>query len=191
MKKTILLLALALTLPALPAPAPAQGAAPKVLLILRDYVRDEGGEEGKFDFGLYRALQLKRAGVDVTVAFEDRAVLCLLDLRDELDKPAMRKKLKDLEDALGAEHEKKRATRNVRPPKYWLAGKKLGLTELERQTLQEFMALKIPYTVSGQAARDYDVFNELKAAGEPLTTGKDRAEDLSPYIKQGYAVIIH
>lgn len=191
MKKTFLLLALALPTAALPAPAPAQAPAPKVLLVVRDFVRDQGSEEAKFDFALYRAVKMKEAGIDVAVSFEDKAVLCFLDLHGELDKPAMKKKVKDLEDALAAEPEEKRAKKEVRPPKYWLAGRQIGLPPSRREIIQRFLDLKIPYTVSAQSARDYDVFDELKAAGEPLTAGKGRAEDLSPYIKQGYQVIIH
>lgn len=182
MTKRLFLAAVSLLLFA--APLRAQEAGGKVLVVLTDYFTNN-----MFDGGLLRALQLKQAGLEVHILFEGSAVLGFLDLHGELDKPAWQQKMTVLEDDLARPGQA--AAKIARPPKYQAAGKKLGLPPPLRALLQSMLDLKIPYTVSALAARDFMAYDELKAAAEPLSPDQENPADISGFIKQGYSVVVY
>ncbi|HCC49272.1 MAG TPA: hypothetical protein DEQ38_14330 [Elusimicrobia bacterium] len=182
MTKRLFLAAVSLLLFA--APLRAQEAGGKVLVVLTSFFANS-----LLDGGLLRVLQFKQAGLEVHILFEGSSVLAFLDLHGELDKPAWQKKVKGLEDDLARPGQA--AARIVRPPRYQVAGKKLGLPPALRTLLQSVLDLQIPYTVSAQAAGDFMAFDELTAAAEPLSADPENPADISDFIKQGYTVVVY
>jgi len=161
----------------------AQTAEGKALVIINDF-----SDSGVFVIGLARAAQMKQAGLDVSLLFEDSAVLCFLDLHGELSKPGWTQKVRALSDELAGPEAKKY---KIWPRRFQLLETPLVLSEMRRSALRRVMELNIPYIVSSESAKSYFVYDELKAAGEPLSPDPKHTVDISNYIKQGYRIIVY
>lgn len=144
-----------------------------------------------------RAVQLKEAGIEVQVIFEREGILPFLDLYGVLGTAGWKTKMT----AFAAEDAVETSTSTVKGRTGQMTAKhpKLKLLDMSfrappaMRPLLDTMKLKqIPYTLCSMSAKQiFDVFNELKATGEPMSPNADVPVDLSPLIKLGYQVIVY
>lgn len=170
----------------LAASLPAQQTGKVVLVVGRQVVNS-----------MKRAVQLKQAGLEVQVVFEREAVLPFLDLHGVLATAGWKTKMA----AFVEEDAVETSTRAVKGRTGQMTAKhpKLRLLDMTfraapaMQPLLDKMKLeKIPYTICSMSAKQiYDVYNELKATGEPMSPNAEVPVDISPLIKQGYQVIVY
>lgn len=181
--KKLLLFSAALLLPALPLPAQQ---SPKVLLVAGNHL----------GVAVERAVQLKKAGIQVEVVIEREALLGLIQDSNIGDNPGWKAKM----DAVAQEYEVENSTMTRGPlgtktpkhPKFALLGRSYRRPPGSKPALKGLADAGIPYTVcSASAVRMYEVYDELKAAGLPMSPDKDFPVDLSPYVKQGYQIIVY
>ena len=144
------------------AAAAAQQAPAKVVLVVREY-----DNELRFNMAVWRAVQLKQAGVDVTVLFEREGVLNLLP---EQGGVFARDSVNSERAAVGANRGRNRA----------LYGARKG-----RALLKELARLKVPQVVCSVSAVSFGKYDELKAAGYQMSPDPERWVDLVPYEKSG------
>ncbi len=162
---------------------PAQENGQNVVMILGKF------SDSSLIPGLQRAVQLKKAGIEVRIIFEREAVLSFIDLNDGLSKPAWQKKMKDLA--------VERSTDTIKDflaehPKFKLLDMNLKTSDTLKIWMQKIKDEKIPYTVCSASAKYiYDIYVDLKATGEPLSPDSEAPVDISPFIKQGYQILVY
>jgi len=163
---------------------PAQESGPKVLLVLGKL------SDSSLVPGLQRAVQLKKAGVEVRIIFEREAVLSFIDQHDGLSKPGWRKKMESF--ALEVPTDTVKDDSSALHPKFKLPDMNLKISKDLKSWMQKIKDEQIPYTVCSASAKYiYDVYDELKATGEPLSSDPEAPVDISPYLKQGYQVLVY
>lgn len=170
----------------LAAPLPAQ-VTPKVLLVI-------GSQPAN---AVNRALQLKKAGIEVAVVFEREAIFFILSELNVQTSAGWPAKM----EALAAEYAVETSTNAVRGliggntplhPKFMLLNRRIGVGPGRKLLLPELKKASIPYTVCSFSAKMmFEVYTELKGLGEPMSPDPDVPVDLSPYLTQGYQLIVY
>lgn len=158
----------------------------KVLLVLGNHL----------GVGIERAVQLKKAGIQVQVVIEREAVLGLVQDSNLGAGAGWKAKI----DAIEKEYEVENSTavrgplgtKTPKHPKFALLGRPYKRPPGARSALDVLTSEGVPFTVcSATASRLYEVYDELRAAGLPMSADRQFPVDLSPYIKQGYQLIVY
>lgn len=144
-----------------------------------------------------RAVQLKQAGIEVQVVFEREGVLPFLDLHGALATAGWKTKMAAFieEDAVETSTRAvkgRTGQMTAKHPKLRLLDMTFRAAPAMKTLLAKMKQEKIPYTLCSMSAKQiYDVFEELRATGEPMSANAEVPVDISPLIKQGYQVIVY
>ncbi|HNW43816.1 MAG TPA: hypothetical protein PKI19_04875 [Elusimicrobiales bacterium] len=203
LKKIVLLAGMLL----LSAPGFAQQSGQKYLVIVRD------GLELPFGLSLLHIVQLKQAGAQVQALFEADTVMYFLGAkaREEFSKPMVlptRPIIISSEpnpvDMVDTPQRRsglqttgsvdtpasRRIIRNSVDFKQVIAGRNTSGSEAVEQLMAQLKELKVPYTLCSLSASLLGVYDKLRAAGAPLSAEKDKAVDITPYLKDGYQLAV-
>lgn len=140
-------------------PAAAQ-AAPSVVMVV-----DEYDNEVRFGLALWHAVQLKKAGIGVSLVFEGEAVLNFLP-----EKTGRLVKKSPNADRLALPLNKGKNKGALGPAR---------LAEL----LAELKRLNVPMTACAFSAVYFGEYEALKAAGAPLSADPERPVDVAALLK--------
>ena len=181
-------------------------AGRKVLVIIGSSIEDPT----YFDFGISHVIELKRAGLDVTVIFEKEAVLYFLDApslsaqvhthagnRFRTAPPTPPVVVASTADVVAIEASKKLAAAAVAENSYdsgkdfklQFRGQSRTSEDIISSLIKDFKDLHIPYTLCSLSATVFGKYDQLKALGEPLSPNQGDTIDLSPYFKDNYQVL--